>query len=63
MKRVIVLLALLVALPARAHVGSYDVFFSGEAGAYHLDVTVRMPQVIPGVAEIEIRARDADVTG
>jgi hypothetical protein len=63
MKRVLVAIGLLFALPVRAHVGSYDVFFSGEAGAYHLDVTVRMPQVIPGVAEIEIRARDADVTG
>ncbi len=62
MRRVLVMLALLFAVPAQAHVGSYDVFFSGEAGPYHLDVTVRMPQVIPGVAEIEIRARDADVT-
>lgn len=63
MKRIIVLLALIVATPASAHVGSPDVFFTGEAGAYHLDVTVRMPQVIPGVAEIEIHTRDADVTG
>jgi hypothetical protein len=61
MKRALVLFVLLVAAPARAHVGSYDVFFSGEAGPYHLDVTVRMPVVIPGVAEIEIRSRDADV--
>ncbi|HEX5063574.1 MAG TPA: hypothetical protein VFV99_29555 [Kofleriaceae bacterium] len=63
MKRALVLFVLLCALPAQAHVGSPDVFFSGEAGAYHLDVTVRMPIVIPGVAEIEIRARDADVSG
>ncbi|HEY5923798.1 MAG TPA: hypothetical protein VIV11_19080 [Kofleriaceae bacterium] len=62
MKRALVVIALLFALPARAHVGSYDVFFSGKAGAYNLDVTVRMPQVIPGVAEIEIRAREPDVT-
>jgi hypothetical protein len=61
MKRALVLFVLLLAVPARAHVGSYDVFFSGQAGPYHLDVTVRMPVVIPGVAEIEIRARDADV--
>ena len=66
MKRTLVVLGVLAlagATPAGAHVGSYDVFFSGEAGPYHLDVTVRMPQVIPGVAEIEIRARDADVAG
>jgi hypothetical protein len=62
MKRALVLFVLLFALPARAHVGSYDVFFSGQAGPYHLDVTVRMPIVIPGVAEIEIRSRDADVS-
>ncbi len=62
MKRALVFLALLVATPARAHVGSPDVFFEGDAGAYHLTVTVRMPQVIPGVAEIEVRARDADIS-
>jgi hypothetical protein len=41
---------------AHAHVGSPDVFFEGAAGAYRLFVVVRMPQVIPGVAAIEVRA-------
>jgi len=46
---------LTVAAPAAAHVGSPDVFLEGDAGPYHLFVTVRVPQVIPGIAEIEIR--------
>lgn len=47
------------ARPAGAHVGSPDVFYEADAGAYHLFVTVRVPQVIPGVATIEIRASAA----
>lgn len=49
------------ALPLLGHVGSPDVFFEGEAGPYRLLVTVRPPQVIPGVAEIEIRSTAPDV--
>ena len=44
-----------LACPLAAHVGSPDVFFEGSAGAYRLLVTIRPPQVVPGVAEIEIR--------
>jgi hypothetical protein len=47
---------LLSATALSAHVGSPDVFFEGSAGPYHLLVTVRPPQVVPGVAEIEIRS-------
>ena len=50
------------ALPACAHVGSPDVFVEGNAGPYKLFVTVRVPQVIPGVAEIEIRSESNDVS-
>ena len=59
MKRaVLVAFAFVLALlgaPARAdaHVGSPDVFYEGDAGPYHLDVTIRVPQVIPGVATME----------
>jgi hypothetical protein len=52
--------ALLGALPLWAHVGSPDVFYEGEAGPYHLLVTIRPPQVIPGVAQIEIRSASPD---
>ena len=57
----VVLLLLTAALPAGAHVGSPDVFYEGKAGPYPLFVTVRVPQVIPGVAEIEVRSESKDV--
>jgi hypothetical protein len=52
---------LFAAAPLGAHVGSPDVFYEGLAGPYHLFVTVRVPQVIPGVAEIEVRSESNDV--
>src|SRR6266545_1245832 len=54
---------LLVALASicRAHVGSPDVFYEGAAGPYRLLVTIRPPQVVPGVAEVEIRSASPDV--
>jgi len=48
-------------LPLSAHVGSPDVFFEGKAGPYPLFVTVMVPQVIPGVAEIQVRSESPDV--
>ena len=60
-RRALAILALVLGSTAAAHVGSPDVFYEGDAGGYHLFVTVRMPQVIPGVATIEVRA--PDVTG
>ena len=57
--RLLAIAALLtVATPAQAHVGSPDVYAEGNAGPYRLFVTVRPPLVIPGVAEIEVRAED-----
>jgi hypothetical protein len=55
------ILLLFPALRASAHVGSPDVFFEGKAGPYPLFVSVRVPQVIPGVAEIQIRSESKDV--
>jgi hypothetical protein len=46
---------------AFAHVGSPDVYYEGDAGPYHLFVTVRVPQVIPGIAEIQVRSQSDDV--
>src|SRR6202048_4054669 len=54
-------IVLILAPRASAHVGSPDVFLEGNAGPYRLFVTVRVPQVIPGVAEIEIRSQSDDV--
>jgi hypothetical protein len=52
---------LLFAAPANAHVGSPNVFYEGDAGPYHLFVTVNVPAVIPGVADVQIRADSDDV--
>jgi hypothetical protein len=49
---------LLAAGPARAHVGSPNVYFDGDAGPYPVRVIVRPPAVIPGLAEITVRLRD-----
>ncbi len=57
----ILTLLLCAALTVCAHVGSPDVYFEGDAGPYHLFVTVRVPQVIPGVAEIRVRSASGDV--
>lgn len=54
-------LTALCALPLAAHVGSPDVFYEGQAGPYRLLVTIRPPQVIPGVAAVEIRSAAPDV--
>jgi hypothetical protein len=47
--------------PCQAHVGSPDVFHEGAAGPYRLLVTIRPPQVVPGVAEVEIRSASPEV--
>ncbi|HEY4357517.1 MAG TPA: hypothetical protein VGN16_17325 [Acidobacteriaceae bacterium] len=56
--RVFFVLLLFAAFGGRsyAHVGSKDVFEELTAGPYKLFVTVRMPVVIPGVAQLEVRA-------
>jgi len=56
----IFLMMLAGALSLSAHVGSPDVYCEGDAGPYHLFVTVRIPQVIPGIAEIQIRSASND---
>lgn len=62
--RLMFLLSLLGApMTADAHVGSPDVFFEGDAGPYKLFVTVRPPEVIPGVADITVRSAATDIAG
>ena len=55
------LLSLALALPAHAHIGSKDVYEQVNAGRYKLFVTIRTPNVIPGVATIEVRSSGAPV--
>jgi hypothetical protein len=38
-----------------AHVGSTDVWYEGAAGPYHILVYVRLPGVIPGIADINVQ--------
>ena len=54
---------ILWALPATAlaHVGSSEIFYESDAGPYKLFVTIRPPEVIPGVADVEIRAAATDI--
>jgi hypothetical protein len=49
-------LALLV---CSAHVGSPDVYYEGNAGPYPLLVIVRLPGVVPGVAEVTVHVTGA----
>jgi len=44
-----------IAVVCSAHVGTSDVFYAGKAGAYDVQVTVRPPGVIPGLAQITLR--------
>ena len=48
-----------VALVSMAHVGSPDTFFTGQAGPYPVRVSVRLPGVIPGRAQVSVRVAGA----
>jgi hypothetical protein len=61
LKLAAVLIVLGFARPACAHVGSPNVFYTGDAGPYHLFVTIMVPQVIPGIAEVEVRTSSNQV--
>lgn len=55
------LAGLLCSLPLMAHVGSPDIFYEGMAGPYRLLVAIRPPQIIPGVAEVEVRSTSSGI--
>ena len=55
---VLVLLALACLIPGsilEAHIGSQNVIFETEAGPYPTRVTIKAPEVVPGLAEIFVR--------
>ncbi|HEX7136427.1 MAG TPA: hypothetical protein VF219_01200, partial [Vicinamibacterales bacterium] len=54
--------AILLAALSMAHVGSPDTFFIGKAGPYDVRVTVRLPGVIPGRAQVAVRIAGATPT-
>jgi hypothetical protein len=55
-------IVLLAPVAAMAHVGSPDVYYDGYAGRYHLLVTIRLPAVIPGLAQVYVRSLSGDVS-
>ncbi len=44
-----------------AHVGTNDVTMVGDAGPYRVRVSIRLPGVIPGLADINVRVEEDDV--
>jgi hypothetical protein len=56
-------LILMLSSSAFGHVGSPDVYFEGNAGPYHLLVTVIPPPMVPGVAQVQIRVISGTVNG
>ena len=50
---------LALAVLSMAHVGSPDTFFGGRAGPYSVRVSVRLPGVIPGRAQVAVRVAGA----
>ena len=55
MKTLLLALTLLLPLAARAHVGSPNVFFEGQAGPHAVRVVIRPPATLPGVAQVDVR--------
>ena len=51
--------AILLAAVSMAHVGSPDTFFAGKAGPYDVRISVRLPGVIPGRAQVSVRVAGA----
>lgn len=52
---------LILSSVAFAHVGSPDVYFEGDAGPYHLLLTVNPPPMVPGVAQVQARVTSGSV--
>ena len=59
----LLIVVVLCALASMAHVGSPDTFFAGQAGPYNVRVSVRLPGVIPGRAQVTVRVIGAGSAG
>ncbi len=55
------LACLIAATFSTGHVGSPTVHFAGPAGPYRVRVTIRPPDVLPGMAQVVVRAPERDV--
>jgi hypothetical protein len=54
---------IVLAALSMAHVGSPDTFFTGKAGPYDVRISVRLPGVIPGRAQIAVRVAGGATDG
>jgi hypothetical protein len=62
MKALLFAILVLPLLAARAHVGSPNVFFEGNAGPYPLRIVIRPPATLPGIAQVDVRVTGEDTT-
>ena len=56
----LVLMALLCPALVQAHLGSPDVFYDGTVGSWPAHITIRMPAVVPGRAEIFVQVQSRE---
>ena len=47
--------------PVQGHVGSPNIFYDGTAGLYPVRISIRPPDVIPGLVDISVRVLSPDV--
>jgi hypothetical protein len=57
---VFLLLTILLPGNAWAHLGSPDIFYDGPVGPYSASIVIRMPQVVPGRAQINVQVRSEE---
>ncbi len=62
MKKPLAILFLFLPWLAFGHIGSPNVFFEGQAGAYPVRVIIRPPAVLPGGAQVDVRVAVAGAT-
>lgn len=53
--RLLLVFAALVPFVASAHVGSPNIFFENRSSPYPVRISIRPPEVVPGLAEIHVR--------
>jgi hypothetical protein len=59
---VVFMLALASGAGVFAHIGSPEILFEGKAGPYNLLVSIQPPDVVPGIAQISVRADQDDIS-
>src|SRR5215467_12154588 len=57
------MLVIVATTTVSAHVGSPNVYLEGDAGPYHILVTVNPPPMIPGIAQVQVRVTSGTVAG